>query len=88
MRDGATAGYKYFDLEGMYLLQIKTRGDAGVLLVHETLQGEPTAIIPLLKSKDWAKSECKIQMNKGKTALYFTYKGEGEIDFLSFSISK
>lgn len=88
MRDGATAGYKYFNLEGPYLLQVKTRGDAGVLIVHETLHGTPIAIIPLLKSKDWAKSECKIQMNKGKTALYFTYKGEGKIDFLSFSISK
>jgi len=26
-----------------------------------------------------------VKLPKGKTALYFTYEGEGKIDFLSFA---
>lgn len=88
MRDGATAGYKYFDLEGLYTIKVKTRGDSGYLLIKNSLTGNNIATISLPQSNDWTQSECKIMMPKGKTALYFTYKGEGKIDFLSFEIIK
>lgn len=86
MRSGATAGFKYFDLEGASRLRVTVRGDAGVMKVFTALDGAPVGEIPLKGGRHWYEASATLPLPQGKAALYFVYEGAGRIDFLSFDL--
>jgi hypothetical protein len=87
MTNGTIAGFKYFELVDVSQISIKVRGKSnGQLHVSTTLGGEKIASIPISSGEDWVIGSVPITFNNGVKALYFTYQGEGAIDFYSFTL--
>jgi len=86
LRCGATAGYKYFDLQGLKGISVTTRGSKGKLVIRTELGKEPIAEIKLTRCIKWTQFQTNCTVPDGKSALYFTYEGEGQIDFLNFTL--
>ncbi len=89
MRDGAVAGFKYFDMQDAKHIRVSVGGKgSGTLEVSHT-PGFETLIASILVNPDnssingWSVLTCE----KGKQALFFRYKGEGYIDFYAFELS-
>lgn len=89
MRDGSTAGFRYFAHIGACSLSVISRGDEGIFEVRSALKGPVLAEIPLTSGNDYHESESitfRIP-DEDSFSLYFTYRGKGSIDFLSFSFN-
>ena len=88
MKDGSTTGFKYFSHKDEITLSIATRGDEGLFEIRTSLNGPVLACIKLHKNKVYTDSEkVSFKLNtKEKFPLYFTYKGNGSIDFCSFTL--
>lgn len=90
MRDGAVAGYKYFDFRGTDSVEIKIRGKAeGKMLISTTqdfshIVGE----IKINVQNSTADLKNRIEELNGVLPLYYCYKGTGAIDFISFTLGK
>ena len=85
MKDGATAGYKYFNIEENTSISVVTRGEEGVLEIRNTDRGEVLSVLKLTAGTEWHSSQTvALNLAGEKKALYFTYKGKGSIEFLSF----
>lgn len=88
MRDGATAGFRYFDFKDAKQIAVSTRGTAnGTFVVRDERGGNVVAKIAIAPSKEWAEFSAPITVEAGKHPLYFTYEGEGAADFFSFTLS-
>lgn len=88
MRDGATAGFKYFDFKGANEISVKVRGSGtGELIVSTSEDGEPVAKIKLAPSREWATFKAPLSVPDGVHALYFRYSGKGRIDFDRFTLA-
>ena len=92
MRDGATAGYRYFDFQSAKIISVETRGSAtGMFVVRDervARGGKIVARIPVEPSSSWKSFSAPLNIASGKKPLYFTYEGEGAADFNSFTLSK
>ena len=90
MRDGATAGFRYFDFKTAKILTVETRGTAsGEMVVRdERLNGKVVARIPVAPSEDWKTFSSLLTIEDGRHPLYFTFEGEGALDFNSFTFGK
>lgn len=92
MRDGACAGFKYFDLDRPAKIAIKIRGKAnGKMLVSTDADAcNILATLPIrcADKKAWKQTSVWLQPCQGVFPLYFTYQGSGKIDFLSFSLKQ
>ena len=102
MRDGATAGFKYFDFCGTAEMKLSLRltvrahckdkapGTAqGVMVVSSDTKGDGVlARVPIrLAGIEWKSTETvPMRSPNGVAPLYFTYKGDGVVDFLDFGI--
>ena len=97
MHDGAVAGFKYFDLQGEISISVVLRGNAnGKMIVSADPEGkEKIATIPIAsRGKQWKTfrnddtefGRTVLSAAEGGSALYFTYRGEGSVDFLEFTI--
>ena len=89
MRDGATAGFKYFDIKGLRAVSVELSGSAnGVFTVSDTPDFETSAAsIPVkLTSGKRMEFEAPCSAADGVRALYFRYVGEGAVDFHSFTL--
>jgi len=87
MKDSATAGFKYFDCEGIKKVKIKTRGYCkGVFEVRTAWDGPVLGTIPVGFSNIWKEYSADITIPDGINALYFTFKGEGSAHFGSFTL--
>ena len=92
MRDGALAGFKYFDFNNFkpVTISVKVRGKAeGQLMVCSSEDcGKPLAVIPIAVSdkKTWQTAASTIAITGAKTPLYFIYKGSGAVDLLEFTL--
>ena len=87
MRDGATAGYRYFAFENANSISVTTRGNAtGKFIVRDEREGNIVAQININPSEKWETFESSLTINKGKHPLYFTYEGNGALDFMSFTL--
>ncbi|MGD6942776.1 family 43 glycosylhydrolase [Cytobacillus gottheilii] len=85
LRDGAVVGFKHFRMEGLKAISVQVKGSGeGVMLVSTSLDSEPVAAIPIEQSSDYQFYKGRVEMEDGKQALYFTYKGSGRVDFKSF----
>lgn len=89
LRDGAVAGFKYFDLHGLAAISIELRGRGeGALLVSDTPDFKsPAARIPVSLNADaWQELTAPCALADGKRALYFKFSGTGSLDFRSFEL--
>lgn len=89
MRDGAVAGFKYFVMGEAKEISVKLAGKAkGKMLVSGNRDFSAiNAEIPV-ENLNNVKTDftAKLIAGKGKRALYFEYKGEGYVDFISFTL--
>lgn len=87
MQDGATAGFKYFDLKGLTKIRIITKGYAGGSFeIRTKWDGEPIATLPIHYSNRWAAYEAEVSIPDQVAALYFTYRGDGNASFKGFEL--
>lgn len=88
MKDGATAGFKYFAFEGLKSVSVSVRGDGRGQMEVRTAPGEaPICTIPLSPKESWAAFSAPVSGNvTGTKALYFTYTGDGYVDFDTFTL--
>ena len=90
MRDGAQAGFKYFDLSRTHTVTVTVRGKArGRMIAAYSPGGEPAAVIPAdLHTGEWTELPAVPLTGEktAKNALFFRFEGEGRIDFLSFRL--
>ncbi len=88
MRGGAWAAFKYFDFSDTAQISVRVRGTAnGVLEVRTEAGGSPAACIKVAPVSGWAEYTADVRMPRGRQALYFTYRGDGALDFDAFTIS-
>ena len=88
MTDGATAGYRYFDLQTAHSVTLRVRGTAkGTMILRNGKEGSEIAQISINATSNWTDFTAPISYTPGKAALYFTYTGEGSLDFLSFTFA-
>lgn len=87
MADGAWCCFKYFTFSGESRITVTTRGTAaGTLTVSAARSGEPIAVIPIAPSESWQSISSALSPLTGTHPLYFTYHGEGAMDFDCFEI--
>ncbi|WP_368482972.1 family 43 glycosylhydrolase [Bacillus sp. MRMR6] len=85
MRDGAIAGFKYFLIKDIKEIAIQVRGNAkGYMNISTSLNSEPIASIPIQSTNRFTYFSSKANIENAKQALYFTFRGTGKLDFLSF----
>lgn len=87
MTDSATAGFKYFDCNGIRNIKIKVRGYCqGEFEVKTTWDGPVLGKIPVSFTNIWTECSAEVIIPDGIHALYFTYKGSGGADLASFTL--
>lgn len=87
MRNGATAGFQYFEMKGVRRISIKVRGYCrGSFLVKTSWNGEVLGEIPVGFSNVWMEYSAPVTIPDGITGLYFEYQGEGGAALLSFTL--
>lgn len=91
MKNGSTAGFKYFDFDTEHptRISIEARGKLkGKVCVYTDLKMQPIAEIPVRAEVSWKNFTADLSRVDGVKALYFIYKGAGYIDFKSFVLEK
>jgi len=91
MRDGAVAGFKYFQMAGANQITVELRGKAkGEMLVSEEKNfTKINARIPVDLNNEKEKSlSGEFKIENGEKALFFKFIGEGKLDFMSFILGK
>lgn len=87
MKDSATAGFKYFDCQGIKNVKIKVRGYAtGEFEIRTSWDSPALGKIPIGFSNVWKEYSSEIKIPDGVHALYFTYKDSGSASFASFTL--
>jgi hypothetical protein len=87
MKDGATAGFRYFDFKSARKIFVTTRGNGnGEFVVRDGADIAVAAKIAVVPSKEWQTAEAPLNIADGTGALYFTFNGKGAVDFLRFEI--
>lgn len=87
MRDGAVAGFKYFEITELSKIEMTIRGKASGKI--EILEGNNVQKIGEIEvkqnTKEWTKVSADIlTIPKGTESIYFKYLGMGSVDFLEF----
>lgn len=95
MRDGAVAGFKYFDIQELKSASIEIRGkENGRMLISsdETFENVLTEIEISESENVWHEVSGEIRetkkQEKHSSALFFKYVGNGAIDFKAFELRK
>lgn len=87
MRDGARAGFKYFQMENNKEILVNGKGSAkGEMLVYTSETGAPVAKIPLLPTKQLQNFCGRMHGAYGMQKLMFEYRGTGYFDFYGFEL--
>jgi arabinoxylan arabinofuranohydrolase len=87
MLDTATAGFKYFDCEGIRKVKIKVRGYCrGAFKIKTSWDGPALGEIPVVFSNVWKEYAAELIIPDGIQALYFTYTGSGSASLASFTL--
>lgn len=87
MRDGATAGFRYFMFENAKEIAVTTRGTGGgTFVVRDERLGNVVSSIKIEPSDTWTSFKASLSIAAGKHPLYFTYEGEGYADFRDFTL--
>lgn len=76
IKDGATIGFKYFDIQNVKAFSIWTRCSAGGKFELRTSpDGEVLCEIDAGWENVWKKHTAKVELPKGKQSIYLTYRG-------------
>ncbi len=87
LRDGAHAGFKYFDCKGVTSVSIRVRGYCkGAFGVKTRWDGEVLGWIPVGFTNEWQKYSADIAIPDGVHSLYFVYQGTGAAHLASFAL--
>lgn len=87
MKDSATAGFKYFDCNGIKKVKIKVRGYChGAFEVKTSWNGAALGKIPVHSTNIWKDYSADIEIPDGIQALYFSYTGHGSASLASFTL--
>lgn len=89
MRNGSTAGYKYFNFKDLKSISVQVRGNAkGVMEVRISDDKEAAGWIFVQPDDehDWQEFYGNMTANDSTVALYFTFRGEGSLDFRTFQL--
>lgn len=89
MRDGATAGFKYFEFKSLSGISVRVRGRAkGMLLVASDDKCEEVVARIAIEAADatWRSFAAGARVGDGKKPLYFQFQGDGSLDFLDFDL--
>lgn len=82
IQDGARIGFKYFAFENSWLTSLRVRGRA-----KGTLEVEGCGTIGIdVDSSDWMMIEADVRMPDGIHPLYFSYRGEGVLQWHGFAL--
>ncbi len=88
MRNSATAGFRYFDCRDVRKVAVRTKGYArGRMEVRTSWDGECLGSIPIGYANVWHDTEVEIRIPDGVQALYFTFAGEGHLQFAAFRLN-
>ena len=88
MTDGATAGYRSFDIQKAKSITICVRGTAtGHMILRKGKDGKEIARIPVMPSENWTQFTADLFCETGVADFYFTYSGQGSLDFMSFTFA-
>ena len=90
MRDGAVAGFKYFQMGDASRIAVEVRGSGdGTMEVSDTPDfGRLCACIPVKPEGRVQTADAPLQVEPGKRPLYFRFRGEGAVDFIAFEIKQ
>ena len=87
LKEGALCGFKYFNGAGADKISVVIRGTArGYFVVSDG--NKDIAKIGLTPSAEWKKFCAPLAAREGIFPLYFTFRGEGYADFLSFELQR
>ena len=87
MMNSATAGFKYFNFQGVTKVTIRVRGYCnGVFQVKTAWDGPVLGEIPVRFTNVWQDYTAEIALPDGVHPLYFTYSGPGSGALLSFTL--
>ncbi len=87
IQDTATAGFKYFDCQGVKEIRIQTRGYGdGVFEIKTAWDGEVLARIKIQYTNVWEEYAAPIAIPDGVQAIYITYRGGGNVALRSFAL--
>jgi len=85
--DGVTAGFKYFDCNGVTGVSVTTRGHGiGEFEVRTKWDGEIIGRIKIESANFWETFTGNIALPDGVNAIYLTYRGEGKTMLKSFTL--
>lgn len=89
MRDGAVAGFKYFDFCGLSEISVTGRGTAdGILRIaaDADMKCEIACVSIRTDKKVWNTFATDARIEDGKNSLFMRFEGEGSFDFLEFEL--
>lgn len=87
LRDGAHAGFKYFDCKGITSVSIRVRGYCkGAVGVKTRWDGDVLGWIPVGFTNEWQEYSANITIPDGIHSLYFVYQGTGAANLASFAL--
>ena len=87
MRDTATAGFKYFDCQGIKRVIIKVRGYCrGQFEIKTSWDGKALVSIPVSYTNVWKEYTADIAIPDGIWPIYLTFRGEGSASLQSFTL--
>ena len=89
MRDGAVAGFKYFEIRHLQSIVVEIKGSGGTMEIStdsrfRTLAGR----VEFGPSEQYTGYETTVNLPDGVRPLYFRYRGEGSIDFRAFCLNQ
>lgn len=96
--DGTVVGYKYFALRGDEKISLAFRGEAeGALEIYaQSVSAENYSTMEEARlignmtidaSERWIRKEANVILPKGRTAIYFKFRGSGKFDLLEILFS-
>lgn len=89
MRDGSVVGFKYFRMNTMSKISVQVRARTdGKMILSTDLCGKTIATVDVKACETflWFSTD-EVNMIQGNMPLYFSFVGEGFIDFLAFALS-
>ncbi len=87
MRDSATAGFKYFDCRGVKKVTVRTKGYAsGTVEIKLKWDGEAVGSVPVGYANVWKETTAEVNIPDGVHSLYFTFRGQGHLQFAAFRL--
>jgi hypothetical protein len=85
LREGSTAGFKYFQSEQGCSFGLKARGSNGKIIVSVGQKDHIIGTIRLEKTKDWRNFSLEEKLPAGIFSLYLTFEGQGKCDIAEIS---